>query len=444
MRYLPVLLVTAACAVGPDYQRPDIPLPENYRTDYADTTSSAPWWYGFGDGDLNRLMAAALTQNLSVEAAEARLAVAEAFVRAERSDLLPIIDGGVDGIASEGASPVATAGLFAAVTPDLFGATRREIEAAVANAEGAASSLVNVKRLTAGALAAAYVELRRTDARILLLEQSLDLQAQTLRIVRLRAEAGLAADLDVQRAASDLAQTRAQRGPLAASRADADYTISLLLGEAPGVDAVPPLEGAPVPLFDGGPEAGVPADLIRSRPDVQAAEAALARATALIGAELADLYPSLRLNGSITTRLDNGAFASDAVSRAAAVLDVPLIDFGRRRAEVRAARAAADAALAEYRLALFSALGDVESALIAIEAAEARRSDLAEAVKASAIAFDQLQALYTEGLATLIDVLDAQRQLIAGRERFTDSEAALAQAYVALYVALGSPTDIAT
>ena len=153
------------------------------------------------------------------------------------------------------------------------------------------------------------------------------------------------------------------------------------------------------------------------------------------------MFPALNLSGVISTRIDGSDLAGQTVSRASAVLDVPMVDLGRRRAEVRAARADADAALANYELTLLSALREVEAALADIQAAQAQSSDFAEAVRASSTSFDQLQALYTEGLATLIDVLDAQRQLISSRERFTDSEAALAQSYVRLYEAAGAPID---
>ena len=245
---------------GPNYERPYIPLPADYKTDFETAGSADPWWHGFNDPELSRLMDRALDQNLNIAAAEARLARAEAFITAERADLLPTADGSVSGNASRGNQPDASAGLGAIFTPDLFGDRRRELAAAKAVASSARSDVADVRRITAGSLASAYVELRRTDARIALLNQSLELQQQTLRIVRLRADAGLAADLDVQRAAADLANTRAQRGPLTASRADADYLISLLSGVAPGTESVSVLDEAPVPSFTSGPDISIPRD----------------------------------------------------------------------------------------------------------------------------------------------------------------------------------------
>jgi multidrug efflux system outer membrane protein len=437
-----LLPLLAGCLAGPDYERPEIALPGSYERAPERPVASIPWWEGFSDEALDALMVSSLRRNLTIEEAEAALDEAESFITAERSDFFPLIDGQVTADAAEGVSPDASAGLFGALVLDLFGQNRRSLRAAKAQRAASAAALDDARRLTAAGLANAYIELRRTDARIALLDQSLELQAQTLRIVDVRAQAGLAADLDVRRAAADLARTRAQRGPLAASRREADTLIAVLNGEPPSGRLVPVREGSPVPSYQRGPEVGVPADLLRNRPDLREAEAQLIAAVQRIGIEAADLYPSLRLDGLLSTSLTSGNLANETVQRAGALLDIPLVDFGRRRAEVRAARARADQALAFYERTLISALREAEVALITIEAAEAQRSDLAVAVKASEAAFDQLQALYKEGLATLIDVLDAQRQLIASRERFTDSEAFVAQSYVNLYTALGAPAPV--
>ena len=432
----------AACVVGPETPEPELDLPADFTRALDLPQAERLWWEGFSDPTLDRLVARSLDRNLSVRAADARLARAEALARAERSDLFPRIDGAVTAAGAAGDEPGYEGALVGAWTPDLFGDRRRELRAARADLLGAEASVENARRITASALAATYVELRRVDAQIALLRQSLDLQRQTLRIVRLRAEAGLAADLDVQRAAGDLARTRAQSGPFDEARARAAYAINVLVGRAPTDALFDDAAQAEIPHYAAGPQAGVPADLIRRRPDIRAAEARLVAAAQRVGAERADLYPSFDLSGVITTDLAAGDIVSGAVKRITATLDVPLLDGGRRLAEVRAARAAAEEALADYELAILTALEETEGALIAIEAAEQRRADLEAAVDASEIAFDQLQALYKEGLATLIDVLDAQRQLIGSREAFTNSDAAVARAYVELYTALGAPTRL--
>ncbi|MEM1381151.1 MAG: efflux transporter outer membrane subunit [Pseudomonadota bacterium] len=439
------LLSVSACAIGPDAPRSNLTLPEAYTTAYsAPKTDEGLWWDGFEDAQLDKLIRTAINDNLNVVAADARLRAAEAIARAQVSDFFPNIDGGISVQFPEGSAPQAATSLSAGWSPDIFGAQRQALYLARANAVSASASARNARRLTASAVAATYVELRRTDAQVALLRQSLDLQQQTLRIVTLRAEAGLAADLDVQRAAGDLARTQAQSGPFTEARTRASNALAALSGKTPGTVQIEANARGTIPSYKQGLSEGVPADLLRNRPDVQAAEANLVAAGQAIGIQMADLLPSLNLSGFITSPLGTDDLAFGAFSRANAALNVPLLDAGRRWAEVRAARAQADEALALYEQAILTAFQDVENSLVAIQAAEERLSDLDDAVSASEIAFDQLQALYTEGLATLIDVLDAQRQLIASREAYTNSEASVAQAYVNLYTALGAPVEIAS
>jgi len=430
----------SACALGPERAEPDVAAPAAFSRELAvETAALASWWLGFEDETLDALVEQALAGNLDIAEADARLDQAAAFISAERSDLFPVVDGFVEGVRTEGAPSqgFASAGLAGVFNPDLFGARRRELQAARASAEDAAARARDARRIVAASLASAYIEVRRTDARLALLDTSLALQSRTVEIVRRRAEAGLAADLDVRRTVSDLASTRAQRGLLVSSRRAADNAVSLLLGAPPASVRVAPQETPSPPRYSAGPPLEAPSQVLRMRPDVRAAEARLARETALVGAEIADLFPNLTITGGVSSNLDGALFAGGAPASIAGILDAPLLDFGRRRAEVRAQRASAAAAEAAYKRTALSALSEVETALTAIAAARDRRADLAEAAEASEAAFTQLQALYREGLADLIDVLDAQRSLIGSRERFVDSEAALAQAIVDFYAALG-------
>jgi multidrug efflux system outer membrane protein len=182
---------------------------------------------------------------------------------------------------------------------------------------------------------------------------------------------------------------------------------------------------------------GTPTALLRRRPDLRVAEARLVAATADIGVQAADLYPSLRLPGSINADFNDG-LSSDLTASLSAVLDIPLFDFGRRRAELNAAEARAAEAALSYQQAVLSALEDVETGLVAIESVQARLADLEIAVDEGERAYDQLNALYREGLASFIDVLDAQRTLIGSREALVDTEANLASAIIDLNLALAS------
>ncbi len=442
------LLGLAGCVVGPDYVQPEIKVTAAYRTDYRlETATDDLWWKGFEDETLDGLIDEALANNLDIGVALARLAETGALARAEFSDLFPILDGTASGTLRDGPQSDAlssgTAGAVLSFNADLFGGQKRRIQQARAVAKAAGFSLEDVRRLTVASVADTYVELRRTQARLDLLETSLDLQRQTLQIVRQRFEAGLAADLDYQRAAADLARTQSQRGTLAAARARAENALAVLLGEPPADGLAPGYDADPIPVYGSGPEAGVPAVLIRRRPDVLSAEEGLKAAVAAIGVEVADLYPALRLPGQVSVGLGGAqAMAGTVTAVLSAVLDVPALDAGRRRAEVRAARARAEAARLTYERTVLQSLSEVENALAAIQGFKQRRDDLLRAIEASELAFNQLNALYREGLASFIDILDAQRTLIDSREAYVEAEADLAGAVIDLYQALGAPTAL--
>ena len=201
------------------------------------------WWLGFGDPVLDRLVRRGLEANLDIDAASGRLTAAAALLRAERADRLPGLDGSAEiGTTLVGAGEdTAVAGLFALFEPDLNGRLAAEVRAAVADYAETNYLLAEQRRLVAAAIASQYIEYRRTQTQLDLLEQSTDLQDQTLRIVTLRFEAGLAANLDVRRAAADRAQTRARRGLVEIARANALSALAMLLAEPPGAFAIEPL-----------------------------------------------------------------------------------------------------------------------------------------------------------------------------------------------------------
>lgn len=437
-------LLLAACASVPQ-PVPQIAAeaPPVYSANLPPSGLNDDWWKGFEDPVLDALIERGLAANLDIAAARERLRAAEALLRAERADRLPQVDAGAEiGVeAGEGSErSTASAGLFGSFDPDLSGRLAAEIRAAAADYAEADYLRADQRRITAAAIASQYIEYRRTGAQLVLLEESTGLQEQTLRIVTLRYEAGLAANLDVRRAATDLAQTRARRGLIEIARAEALNALAVLLARPPGTFSLPAGENLDaIPRYVRGPDVGVPADLLRRRTDLLAAEARLARAAAQVGIEQSDLRPALVVPGSIVVGdgTVDGLFSTFLATLGAA-LDLPLFDGGRRRAEVAAAEAELDAVYAEYRQTFLLALGEAENALVAIEAYRERDAAIEEAIEESEAALDQSNALYREGLATLFDVLDAQRQLIASRESLIDNQASLASASVALQLAVGS------
>lgn len=452
-RFPPLLLaivsLLAGCAAGPVYAPPDaVPaLAPAYLTEYRPPAGAAErWWQGFNDPELNATVERALAGNLTLAAARDRLAAARAAVLAERSDRKPALNaqGGVEANGgTEGSWTFGSAGSSGVLfNPDLNGRLSQEIAAAAARARASEYLLADTRRLVAAAVAQQFLELRRSEAQLGLLKESTDLQRRTLRIVELRFGAGLSANLDVRRAAADLAQTEAQRGVLLLQRAQAARALSVLLGETP--QPLPPAQDSPtIPSFAGGPPTGVPADLLRRRPDVLVAEANLAEAAALVGAEQADLLPSLTLSGTLSAgdRLSAGLIG-DVFGAIGVILDVPVLDGGRRRAEIAAARAEADARFRDYQQAILDALREVENALVAVASYSNRSARLRDAISQSEAAFKQSNALYREGLTSLFDVLDAQRQLIGSRQALINSDAVIASSVVDLHAAVGAPTDM--
>ncbi|WP_230293150.1 efflux transporter outer membrane subunit [Croceicoccus sp. Ery5] len=445
---LPALLLCtaalSACAAGPQVDpRADIAAPPAFAADLPDAGTDDDWWKGFGDPVLDTLVERGLAANLDIAAARERMRAAEALLRAERGDRLPAIDGAADiGTATgDNSRSSASAGLFLEFDPDINGRMGAEIRAAAARYAEADYLRADQRRIVAAAIARQYVEYRRTGAQLELLEESTGLQEQTLDVVTLRYEAGLSANLDVRRAAADLAQTRARRGILEIQRAQAVHALALLLGEAPGTFAPDGASGIDaIPAYRGGPALGQPVDLLRRRTDLLAAEARLQEAAANVGIEQADLRPSLTVPASIVLGGGNlGDFFDDFLASVGAALDIPLFDGGRRRAEVDAADAELGARYAEYRYAFLDALGETENALVAIDAFGQREVALSAAIEQSEAALEQSNALYREGLASLFDVLDAQRQLIGSREDLLDNMADLSGAYIALHLAAASP-----
>ncbi|WP_338243544.1 efflux transporter outer membrane subunit [Aurantiacibacter hainanensis] len=434
----------SACSTTiPDAPGPsEIELPGEFAADYRPPLGGEErWWNGFDDAELTTLVEQALIVNYDIAAARERLAASRALLRAERGDRLPAIDGvgdiGFD-ITSDSDSDTLSAGVIGLFDPDISGRLSAEIEAAAARVSAAEYLVEDRRRIVAGEVARQYIELRRTGERLALLEESTELQQETLRIVTLRFEAGLSANLDVRRAAADLAQTRAQRGLLELQRSQAAHALAVLTGDIPGTP--PPVgdRAAGVPTFEDGLPIGFPADLLRRRPDVLVAEADLVEAAAEIGIERADLRPSLVISGQAL--IGDGSFGgivSDFLGSLGAALDLPLFDGGRRRAEVEAAEYEMQARFSEYRQSVLQAMAQVENSLVAIEAYSSRSDDLREAIAESERAFEQSNALYREGLATLFDVLDSQRQLISSRQALIDSEAALAASIVELYSSVG-------
>jgi len=441
----------AGCAtVGPDYQRPPTELPPAWSPTEAVAAPAAPldaeWWRRFDDPLLTQLVERALAANTDVRIARARLRAARASSAQAESLLWPSVNaygsatrsssGGQDAVSSYGL------GFDAAWEIDLFGGLRRGVEAAAADAMASAATLASTRVSLAAEVARSYVLLRAYEVRIAITRANLDNQSQTLQIAQWRAQAGLVGQIDVEQARANREQTRAQLPLLQDAATQTINALAVLLNVAPPTLA-PELQAAAaaaMPSAAAQPLAGIPADLLRRRPDIVAAERSLAAATARIGVAEAALYPSLSLSGTLGLQgaVLSALSGSGAATRLiAASLGAPIFDAGRLRQQVVIRTAEQEEALAAYEAALFGALRDVENARASLANGRARGEALALAVQAARNAAQLANFRYRSGLVDFQTVLDTERSVRTLEDSQATTQADTVIALVQLYKALG-------
>jgi NodT family efflux transporter outer membrane factor (OMF) lipoprotein len=286
-----------------------------------------------------------------------------------------------------------------------------------------------------------YVEYRSAQARLEIAAQNVRTQRDTLGLSQDRLRAGLSTDLQVSQATAQLESTRAQIPPLRMALKAAAFRLDILLGLKPGSLAAELGPGAAVPPTPGQAPIGLPAELLRRRPDIRSAERALAAATARIGVAKADLYPRLTLSGSFGLESEDfgNLFEASSNTWSAGPVAVrwPIFDAGRIRSTVIAREAQQDQALVAYEQTVLQAYEEVANALVAYAQVRERRDSLALAVKADQDAVDLANDLWTRGLTDFLNVLETQRALFLLQDQLAASDAAVTTSMVALYKALG-------
>ncbi len=442
------LMTLAACAsVGPDYRAPvaaELSVPERFvgGVSEARPANISRWWARFGDPVLTQLVDEATIVNLDLAVAAARLTQSrEALVQA-RAGRSPSVSasGGVGGRADAtgDASANLSLGADAAWEIDLFGRIRRGIEAARADAEASFYDREAMRVAVAGEVASNYIQARLAQARLALARGSLAIADDNLQIARWRVQAGLVSSLDSEQARSQRAVIAAIIPALEDDFNAAAFRLAVLTGRAPGAATHLLINAQPIPIIVEDIATGIPADALRQRPDVRSAERALAAATARIGVAEAQLYPSLRLSGSIgTAALSFGGLVDAITGVIFAGLDQMLFDGGRLRSQVRAQQASTEAALATYRRSVLTALEDIENALSALTAARQRQVNFAEALDAADNTALLARSQYRAGLIDFRALLEAERSLNSARDGVATSRGAEALASVQLYRAMG-------
>ncbi|HMO06047.1 MAG TPA: efflux transporter outer membrane subunit [Paracoccaceae bacterium] len=429
------VLVLAACTPGMPYQRPEQRLPDRYGLLVpvaAPAAEDRHWWRAFGDPVLDGLVTAALEGNLSLAEARARLAEAEA--QAMRAGAARI--GGDGRLELRRANPdgeqTAEAGVSVAL--DLSGGRGAEWRAALARLEAARAAEADARRLLVADLAATYVDLRFFQARQQQRQEDHRSRQRTLNDISAQVEAGAATELDRIRARALLAETRAELPRLDAAVLRQRNRISTLLGRPAGDLGLSLAYGGRQPLPRGLPRLGVPADLLRNRPDIARAERLYAAAVSDIDTAEAARYPSLSLSGLIRAPLAGGGTGNTL----AAAVTLPLLSQPALAAGAQAARARAAAALAQWRRAVITAVEEVENALAALQGAHRAAQAAGQAVALNAEALTLTRRVIEErGNVTTLDLLDRERAVSEARGLLAQTRREVGLEYVALRTALG-------
>ena len=455
---LGVTLALGACAVGPDYARPDTKTPAQFaRADAAVDAGAvaAPddaFWARFGDAQLSALVDAALVANNDLRVALAHYERENALLRGSKFDALPVITANADGsdirssadqlpgVDRDGRDTRSySGGIGASWELDLFGRIRRSIEAQRADAAASAADLAAAQVAIAGEVARTYVELRGLQERLRVAKDNTANQRETLRLVDARVDAGGGTDFDSARARAQL-ETTSSRIPALEARVAFDmHRLAVLTDRTPDALIAELDVQRPLPALPARLDAGTPGDLLRRRPDVAAAEQRLHAATARIGVATADLFPRFTLGGLIGTQAaSTGAlFERDSETHLLALgVDWSFLDVGHVRARIAASDADAEAGLAQYRQTVLLALEDTENALVRYAKARAEDEQLERAAIDSAKAAQLARVRYEAGAAGLLDVLDAERTQLQAQDAFADARTRSVNGAVALYTAM--------
>jgi len=462
--------VLSGCAVGPDYRPPSIELTATFlgqkHVEQRPAQGKADlqrWWAAFDDALLAHYVSLALEQNLDIAQAAARVAQARASLRYADAALLPA--GNVSASAGRGYQSVETplgqvlnatpgfdrsgssyeANLGASWEIDLFGGLRRGRQAARAEYEASEAGAEATRLAIAAQTADVYVTIRGLQARIAIAQQQVETRRRLLAMIRLQYEKGIAAELQKNQAEGSLTQAEAQIPVLEAGLDSAMNALDVLLGVQPGTHRTELAPLKPIPAAPALAETGTPAEMLRRRPDLIAAERRLAAANARIGVAVAEYYPKFSLGALLgsATAIASGNLFSGAASQAQGVLGLRwrLFDFGRVDAQIAAAHGQEAEALAAYRLAVLRAAEDVENAFSALVKREAQVGILTRGESSLARARENSFAAYQGGVVSLIEVLDADGNLLQARDVKAQAQTEAARAAIASFRALGGGWD---
>jgi NodT family efflux transporter outer membrane factor (OMF) lipoprotein len=453
-----IALVSTGCTVGPKYSRPSTPAPPDYQEVPPNWKTAQPsaemakgkWWETFQDPQLNGLEEKINVSNQTLKAAQMQFEQARAVVRINRADLYPTVTAGVS-VAREHLSQNRPNGSLVAsnnVTdlqlpvdvsyePDVWGRVRRTVEAARANAQATAADLESVNLSLHAELATDYFALRTLDAEIDLLSSTVGAYQKALELTQNRFSGGIASQVDVAQAQTQLETTRAQMVDLGVQRAQNEHAIAVLIGASAPSFHLPasPLANTP-PVVPPG----VPSDLLERRPDISATERRMAAANAQVGVARAAYFPNITLSAS-------GGFESTSITTwfngpsgfitAGADALVTVFDVGRRRAINDQAKAAYSQSVANYQQTVLTGFQEVEDSLAALRILENEAKVEGDAVAAAEHSLALSTNRYKGGVASYLEVITAQSTALSDERTAVDIAGRRMAASVSLIKALG-------
>lgn len=454
-----VLALTAPAARAQDWEKFSAylkrPVPEQwqYVPDHTQTSPSEDlWWRSFGDATLDSLISMAESNNYNVAAAVKRIAIAQEELAVTRAGYYPTIGlsaGYTKGQTAGAVSKPVTksmdnsyfnVGANVSWEIDVFGriAAQSKLDEAAVTLSRADRDAVMVS-LCAN-LATAYFQLRTYQAEYQVAQAHIASQEKIVKMTEVRLEAGISDALEVSQARTVLYTTQASLPEIEAGIRTSANTIAVLTGSYPSQLAPALMTDAPAPAVPPTPAAGVPADLLRRRPDVMEAEATVARYAAAVGVAQKDFLPTLALNGSIGTSSRNikNLFGAHSLEYSVApTLSWTLFDGMARKHNVAEAKMQVEAAIDDYNMTVVNAVGEVESAIARRDAAVAQCQSLEKVVEESRRSFDLSVDLYKQGLTSFTNVIDAQITYLQNQNALTEARGTALTSTVAIYQALG-------
>ncbi|MCS4284873.1 NodT family efflux transporter outer membrane factor (OMF) lipoprotein [Pseudomonas sp. BIGb0278] len=465
VRFSPLLLAVAlaGCSLGPDFQRPASQAPQQWAPVQGEAAASQPlaeplqvrWWESFHDARLSALIQRVAANNLDLQIASARLLQSRALRSTIAADETPSIglDAGYSrarnsaeglndpsGNAGKSAYNLWQGDLIAGWELDLWGRVRRQVEAADASVAVAEEDRRGVLLALLAETAGDYIQLRAVQQTLEVTENNLKVARHSLQLSRDRQAEGVATRLDVAQASAQVASIEARLPTLQARRDDLINALSLLAAEPPRSLQAELLAPGELPVPQQRFAVGLPSELAERRPDIRQAEARLHAATASIGVAKADFYPRIRLSGNVGMQALQLADFGGWDSRRFAFgpqLSLPIFEGGRLKGTLQLREAQQQEAALNYRKVVLGAWHEIDDVLRLYNASQLRRDHLAEAVRENRIALDTAQQQYVEGAVDFLNVLTVQTALLASEEQWIDSSAAVSQAMVGLYKALG-------